>query len=97
MQVPMQQVSRLNKQCAGQVFRECTLVAQREIIYMSFISMTQFMQIQILTVWVSLPTYGTKQTVPITLVLWIKPVVLESPSITARVVEIGWSNKSEGC
>jgi len=56
-----------------------------QIVYMSFINMTQFMQIQILTVWVSLPTYGTKQTVPIT-VLLIKPVVLESPSVVAWVV-----------
>jgi len=68
-----------------------------QIVYMSFISMTQFMQIQILTVWVTLPTYGTKQLVPITLVLWIKPVVLRSPSVTAQVVEIRWGNKSESC
>lgn len=31
-----------------------------QIVYMSFINMTQFMQIQILAVWVSLPTYGTQ-------------------------------------
>jgi len=47
--------------------------------------MTLFLQIQILTVWVSLPTYGTKQTVPIT-VLLIKPVVLESPYVVAWLV-----------